>query len=141
MTDWSYYKKFETVNDKYLPSIGQGETKATQICTAVNKLIYKWYNDGDVYDNTYYLGGWLNDLSSYANWLAKYADCESILNEICYCWNDSQYEDVLVKLADKCLDAEYLEYMDKEPLVGNIYSCSGKYRFAEYNEDDEEEYF
>ena len=45
---------------------------ATQICTALNKLVYKWCNDGDVYDNTYGLDGWANNLSSYANWIYKY---------------------------------------------------------------------
>ena len=51
--DWEYFNKFEKINDKYLPLSGQGETMATQICTVVNKLVYKWYNDGDVFDNTH----------------------------------------------------------------------------------------
>ena len=67
--DWSYFDKFDGIIDKYLPTKGEGETKATQIVTAINKLIYKWYNDGDVFDNTYHLEGWANDLSDYANWL------------------------------------------------------------------------
>ena len=57
MKEWSYFDKFETINDRYLPSQGEGETKATQVVTAVTKLVYKWYNDGDVYDNTYALEG------------------------------------------------------------------------------------
>ena len=71
MVDWSYYDKpeFKAINSEYLPARGEGETKATQIVTAVNKLVYKWYNDGDVFDNTGALSGWANDLSSYANWL------------------------------------------------------------------------
>ena len=48
---------------------GEGEDKGTQIAIATSKLVYKWFNDGDVFDNTYYLEGWANDLSSYANWL------------------------------------------------------------------------
>ena len=64
-----YFNKFKQINDSYLPDTGEGDTMATQICTAVNKLIYGWYNDGDVYDNTYMIDGWCNDLSSYANWL------------------------------------------------------------------------
>lgn len=134
-----YFEKFERVNQMYLPNIGQGETKATQICTAVNKLIYKWYNDGDVYDNTHYIEGWFNDLSSYANWLEKYADCGDILSEIDSCWNGNDYEDILVRLADRCLDEEYLEKMNAEPAVGSIYDCDGQYRFEEYSEEDEEE--
>lgn len=53
--DWGYFDKFEWADEKYLPCRGEGETKATQIVTAINKLVYKWYNDGDVFDNTHYL--------------------------------------------------------------------------------------
>lgn len=134
-----YFEKFDRVIGMYLPRRGQGETKATQICTAVNKLIYKWYNDGDVYDNTHYIEGWFNDLSSYANWLEKYADCGDILSEIDSCWDGNDYEDILVRLADRCLDEEYLEKMNAEPAVGSIYDCEGRYRFEEYSEEDEEE--
>ena len=70
--DWDYFDKFEPIINKYMPDRGEGETMASQIVTAVNKLVYKWYNDGDVYDNTYILEGWANDLSDYANWLYKY---------------------------------------------------------------------
>ena len=64
MKKWSYFNKFKELNNKYLPDMGEGETKATQVVTAVTKLVYKWYNDGDVYDNTYMMKGWCNDLSS-----------------------------------------------------------------------------
>ena len=74
--EWSYYDtpEIDAVNEKYLPAEGEGETMATQICTAITKLVYKWYNDGDVFDNTHSLSGWgwCNDLSSYANWLYWY---------------------------------------------------------------------
>ena len=46
--DWGYFNKFEDTIDKYMPSSGEGETMASQIATAINKLVYKWYNDGDV---------------------------------------------------------------------------------------------
>ena len=80
--DWGYYDKFDGLMDKYLPMHGEGETKATQIVTAVNKLVYKWYNDGDVFDNTLHLEGWANDLSDYANWLADHANVGEILDKI-----------------------------------------------------------
>ena len=70
---WDYYNKFKDINEKYLPDEGEGDTLASQIVTAINKLVYKWYNDGDVFDNVNSgLQGWANDLSSYANWLDKY---------------------------------------------------------------------
>ena len=111
---------------------------ATQITTAVNKLVYKWYNDGDVYDNTGLLEGWCNDLSSYANWLDQYAGAGDILAKVFDCWNDSQYEDLLRELADRLLDDEKMDEWHKKPAVGDIYTCDGRFRFEEEEEEEEE---
>ena len=106
---WSYFNKFGELEDKYLPASGEGTTRATQIVTAVCKLVYKWYNDGDVFDNTYHLEGWANDLSSHANWLYQHTkDAWETLNKISKCYYDSDYEDLLKELADKLLNEEYL---------------------------------
>lgn len=141
--DWGYYDKFEEVNDKYLPVRGEGETMATQIATAVNKLIYKWYNDGDVFDNSYHLNGWWNDLSSYANWLYENTkDAWRILNKINNCTTEGEYEDLLKELADNLLNEEYLVELNKFEKVGTIYKCNGKFKYVEPDEEeDEEEYY
>ena len=112
---------------------------ATQAVTAVCKLVYKWYNDGDVYDNRI-MDGWCNDLSSYANWLAKYVDAKSILDRIFECYGESEYEDILKDLADEVLDETRLESLSKVPAVGSIYDCEGEYVFNEYDEEDDEEW-
>ena len=114
--DWGYYDKFEDVNDNYLPYKGEGATKAMQITTAVNKLVYKYYNDGDVFDNTHYLSGWANDLSSYANWLYYHTDARDILDKIIHCMTNEDYEDLLKELADKLLDEKFcnIEESNKE---------------------------
>ena len=137
--EWDYYDKFEELIDKYMPMRGEGETKASQIVTAVNKLVYKWYNDGDVYDNTYSLEGWANDLSSYANWLYEHTDADSILASIINCFTHSDYEDLLKELADKLLDEEYLIEQNKIEKVGTIYTCDGIFKYEEYYEEDEDD--
>lgn len=143
--DWSYFDKFDSVCDKYLPVSGEGETVATQIVTAVCKLVYKWYNDGDVYDNTYSLGGWVNDLSSYANWLYMNTDASYILEKISSCSNDEQYEFLLAELADFLLNEDFLEKCNQHEKTGSIYKCNGPFKFVEdeveenYWEDDLEE--
>ena len=136
---WNYYDddKFEKVNDKYLPYKGEGATKAMQIVVAVNKLVYKYYNDGDVFDNTHYLEGGLNDLSSYANWLYHHTDTKHILDKIVHCMTDEEYEDLLKELADKLLNEEYLAEFSEVKKVESIYDCIGKFKFAEYQEDEE----
>lgn len=137
--DWGYYDKFDGINEKYLPERGEGETVATQIVTAVNKIIYKWYNDGDVFDNTHHMEGWANDLSDYANWLYENTkDAWKILNKISDCISDSEYEDLLQELADKLLNEEYLAEQNKLEKVGTIYNCNGKFK---YKEEAEEEYY
>lgn len=143
--DWGYYDnaKFEELNGKYLPERGEGETKATQIITAVNKLVYKWYNDWDVFDNTHYLEGWCNDLSSYANWLYHHTteEVKTILNKIENCYTDSDYEDLLKELADELFNGEYLVEQNKLEKEFSIYDYDGKFKFTEYNEDEEYYYW
>ena len=135
--NWGYYDKFENVMEKYLPVRGEGETKATQIVTAVNKLVYKWYNDGDVFDNTHYLKSWYNDLSSYANWLEEHCkEKATVLYKINYCYDSNDYEDLLKELADNLLNEDYLKEQNNFEKVGTIYKCEGKFKFVEYEEDD-----
>lgn len=139
--DWGYYDKFDGINDKYLPMQGEGNTKATQIVTAVTKLVYKYYNDGDVFDNTHHLKGWANDLSDYANWLYYHTTdkAEEILNKISKCYTDDDYEDLLKELADELLNEEYLEKQNKIEKHKTIYNCVGKFKFVEEDEEDYED--
>ena len=140
--NWNYYDKFEDINNRYLPDYGEGDTMATQICTAVNKLVYKWYNDGDVFDNTYIMDGWFNDLSSYANWLATYCKDQtaSILERITTVMNDDEYEDMLKDLTNAVFQPEFLAVMDSMPKTGSVYDCSGAYHFVEIDDDDDQEW-
>lgn len=138
--DWSYYDKdeFSKISDKYLPIKGDGNSMATQICTAVSKLVYKWYNDGDVFDNTYYLDGWANDLSSYANWLFKNVpEVQDILYEIKNCYTDGDYEELLKRLADYCFREEYLDIMSCIAKQGSVYKCDGPFHFEDNDWEDE----
>ena len=135
---WDYYDKFEKLIDKYMPSRGEGETKASQIVTAVNKLVYKWYNDGDVFDTSYALEGWANDLSDYANWLYEHTNADNILAKIANCCSESDYENLLKELADKLLDEEFLAKMEEVEKVGSIYKCDGIFQWVESTKDEED---
>ena len=138
--NWSYFDKFEEITEKYMPGYGEGETVASQAVTAVNKLIYKWYNDGDVFDNTsaHGLQGWVNDLSSYANWLVSHTDGKSdCLYAIFDIDTESEYEDLLKELANTVLDEEWLKTVERQK-EDSIYECEGPFRFEPYEEDEEE---
>ena len=136
--DWDYFNKFEDVVEKYMPSMGEGETIASQIVTAVNKLIYKWYNDGDVFDNTYHLEGWGNDLSSYANWLYENVlETKNILSDIVKIYSYDEYEKLLANLADLTLNEGFLGKYKREK-IGTIYKCNGVFEFVENDNDDDD---
>ena len=143
--DWDYFNRYNFVCDKYMPARGEGESKASQVVTAVSKLVYKWYNDGDVYDNVNSpMVGWANDLSSYANWLYKNceAQCGDILCRIKDCFTNEDYEHLLKDLADSLLgDLDRLERMSQKTKVGTIYECDGPFEFSLESEDDEEEWW
>lgn len=139
MTDWSYFDKYEALTEEYLPAMGEGETMATQIVTATCKLVYKWFNDGDVFDNVHSpLTGWANDLSSYANWLARYTGCGDLLDGICECDSDDDYSDLLAELCEYLLQPDYLTAMNRRKKQGSIYNCKGSYEFCDPYEYDEE---
>lgn len=136
--NWNYYNKFEEIIHKYMSARGEGETKASQIVTAINKLVYRWYNDGDIFDNTYGLSGWANDLSSYANWLYTYVkESRVILERIYDIYSESQYENLLKDLADKLLTKNVLEQFSNVTKQGSIYECTGPFVYADdYYEEE-----
>lgn len=127
--------------DKYLPDRGDGENQATQAVTAVCKLVYKWYNDGDVYDNHYNIHGWANDISGSANWLYNHIDkTQSLLMEIKYINSEKEYEDLLDELEDVVINENLLSELEKLQHDGDAYHESGPFSFDEdlENEEDEE---
>lgn len=140
MTNSEYFDQFDAISDKYLPAFGDGETLATQAVTAVNRLIAKWYINGDIYDNTHAMHGWYNDLSGAANWLAKnIGGAEEILDGISWCFNDNEYEEILKKIADLVYDEKLLEELNKKPKQGDAYREEGPYHFIALDFDDDDE--
>ena len=42
--------KFNELYDKYVPSMGKASTLGGEILRAINRIVYRWYNDGDTID-------------------------------------------------------------------------------------------
>lgn len=132
---------YDRMVGQYLPSQGEGNTMATQLATALNKLIYKWYNDGDVYDNRFGMEGFANDISSHANWIYKhFPNTRKTLEKIYRCTSESQYVAILAELASLCWDDEDLENLDKKPKIDSIYNCDGPFECDYDNDSWDEEY-
>lgn len=146
--NWDFYNnKIKNMMHKYFPDREENETLASQIVVVIRELVYAWNNDGDVYDNVHSnLKGWINDISSYANWLYKYVDgTQDTLKKIYGMSNNkNDYETLLKEIVDKFLDDNFLAQAAKSKEEGNIYDCSGPFEFKykepeDEDEDDEEE--
>lgn len=46
-------KRFDDWYDKYVPTCGKCETLGGEIIRAINRLVYRFYNDGDTVDRYY----------------------------------------------------------------------------------------
>ena len=112
------------LTDQYMPSRGQGENKAQQLVTATNKILYKWYNDGDTID----CNG--NYLTSYANWIeTNFKDTKSIFDAaVGIGYNDDAYiTDVLIPLTKFTFNESLLSELEKQSSVGSIYNYDGRF--------------
>lgn len=116
---------------EYLPECGEGENIANQVATAINKIIFKWYNDGDVYDNRYYLKGWYNNISSYANWLYfeyNNAEFNELLDSIKVCKTESDYDELICKIEVFANKIDY-ESLTKKEKIDSVYTYNKNIRF------------
>lgn len=119
-----YMEKFGEILDEYLPNCGEGDNLATQTVTAVHKLMRGWFYNGRR------IGGWnLNDVSSYANWLAANAGgtAKRILAGMVSCENEWEYARLVYKLANVLINEKKLKEKEKYPKRGTIYNCKGPY--------------
>ena len=115
---------YSILTDKYLPSEGQGENKASQLVTATNKIIYGWYNNGDT------ISGDGNDLTSYANWIDRHIkepEIRKILKDDFIDYIDTCYlDEIILPLIKFVFREDFLEGLAAQEIEGNIYECSGR---------------
>lgn len=134
-----YFDQYDDIVDTYLPDRGEGSNAASQAVAAANNIIYGYYNNGDCYDNTYYLEGGYNDISSYANWLYRYLGLRPLLDRIQTAKTEDAYEQILARLAKVVFNETTLQKVLAKygnDIVGSIYSCDGPYSFSSPDDGD-----
>ena len=58
MSSWGHLSetddaKFDELFDKYVPACGKANTLGGEIVRAINRIVYRYYNDGDTVDRYY----------------------------------------------------------------------------------------
>ena len=151
---------FDEATEAYMPSTGEGDSMLTQLLVAANRIIRKWYEDGDVIDTCNGLG-WESDISGSANWIDKYAPAmlSAPFKRVFDCCSNQEYQEQIIDPFKASLD-KYFESGEWRKLLnapkrGNAYNEKGiyefnifqTYEFAEPDEDyedyedDEDEYY
>ena len=115
---------YSILTNKYLPSRGQGDTKASQLVAATNKIIYGWYNNGDT------ISGDGNDLTSYANWIDRHIkepEIRKILKDDFIDYNDTYYlSEIILPLIKFVFREDFLEGLTSQEIEDDIYECQGR---------------
>lgn len=142
--DWGEnMHNFKKLSDEEMPSQGQGSTMLSQWLVCVNCLIYKWYNDGDMYSNQYG-GSSVNDISWTANWLYNNIGehYKSVLDMIKRSSGKEDYQKIIDKIEDVseklASDEKFVEKLKSEKTKDNVYKEKGP--FEQLEDDDEDEY-
>ena len=134
--DLSYFSKYSDIENEYMQPDGEGDTMASQLVTAINTIIYRYYNDGDIFTNEYELPSYA-DLTDFANWLYKYVpETRKILEKVVYIRDENEYEEILKALADTFFNKDILKTYEK-PKQGSIYNCDGRFGYIDEDEDED----
>lgn len=124
--NWISFDKFDKIKDRYVHGSGEGDTMAQQMISAVKNIVDSWYRDGNVYDNSYELGGNRKDISTFANWLYTYIpETKQILDGIKNVKNGEEYEDLLDRLYSTIYQDSLLNKYSNEEAIDSIFDCSG----------------
>lgn len=79
-----FNKKIEQWN--YLPDEWEWLTKATQLATAICKIDYRYYNDGDRYDRTSEIWTYANRIHNHCFKLKRFSNYEDNLKYMLIMW-------------------------------------------------------
>lgn len=134
MSNWGHLSetdnaKFEELCDKYVPAWGKANTLGGEILRAINRIVYRYYNDGDTID--WYYGGDYNLLRACDTFLNMYCPAYYSLSNI----NELEYEKNLCDRLKKVFD-----YLVANPNVFEIANTIDSIANAPYEPRESEDY-
>ena len=137
MSNWGHLSetdraKFDEFFDKYVPINGSADTLGGEILRAINRIVYRYYNDGDTVDR--YYGNEYNHLRACDTFLNTYCPAYHSLSNI----NELEYEKNLCDRLKKVLD--YLIANPNVFEIPNSTDCIANAPYEPWEYDDDEDY-
>lgn len=144
MTNKEINNYLESAFDKYVPSFGSCETVGGEVVRACNRLIYRWFNDGDMI-GVGYGNETCNAPARYIEHIASEHGVNLLIAEWTYdgTWeygDEEKYEDKLYKQIEKVVKMlqEHPELFEEENFE-DMYDYSDKSDSHWGDEEDEED--
>ena len=137
MSNWGHLSdadraKFNEFFDKYVPINGSADTLGGEIVRAINRIVYRYYNDGDTVDR--YCGNEYNHLRACDTFLKTYCPAYHSLSNI----KELEYEKNLCDRLKKVLD--YLIANPNVFEIPNSIDCIANAPYEPWEYDDDEDY-
>lgn len=141
MSSWGHLSetddaKFNELFDKYVPACGKANTLGGEIVRTINRIVYRYYNDGDTVDR--YYGNEYNHLRACDTFLNMYCPAYHSLSNI----NELEYEKNLCDRLKKVFD--YLIANPNAFEIPNSIDCIANAPYEprgyDWEYDDEDEY-
>ena len=137
MSNWGHLSetdraKFDEFFDKYVPINGSADTLGGEIVRAINRIVYRYYNDGDTVDR--YCGNEYNHLRACDTFLKTYCPAYHSLSNV----KELEYEKNLCDRLKKVLD--YLIANPNVFEIPNSTDCIANAPYEPWEYDDEEDY-
>ena len=124
-------KEFDAWYDKYVPAYGNCETLAGEIIRAINRLVYRYYNDGDTVDD--YCGNEYNHNRACDNFLCSHVKGYVTLGGI----DEFDFEDAV------CNRLRFIyDYLKANPQLfetPNTGDCVANAPYEPWEDDNDEE--
>ena len=137
MSNWGHLSetdraKFDEFFDKYVPINGSADTLGGEIVRAINRIVYRYYNDGDTVDR--YCGNEYNHLRACDTFLKTYCPAYHSLSNV----KELEYEKNLCDRLKKVLD--YLVANPNVFEIPNSTDCIANAPYEPWEYDDDEDY-
>ena len=137
MSNWGHLSetdraKFDEFFDKYVPINGSADTLGGEIVRAINRIVYRYYNDGDTVDS--YCGNEYNHLRACDTFLKTYCPAYHSLSNV----KELEYEKNLCDRLKKVLD--YLVANPNVFEIPNSTDCIANAPYEPWEYDDDEDY-
>ena len=137
MSNWGHLTqtdraKFDDFFDKYVPINGSADTLGGEIVRAINRIVYRYDNDGDTVDR--YCGNEYNHLRACDTFLKTYCPAYHSLSNV----KELEYEKNLCDRLKKVLD--YLIANPNVFEIPNSTDCIANAPYEPWEYDDDEDY-